>query len=149
MRTEFVCVRCKAMFMCVYVTKWKRCLLKMSVCVCVRETWREMVWELFSALGVCVSERCRFWISMLDTQWPCSPMITALWTHEWLFEAPNCTSPSFLMGGTSWNSLGKKLCEGAECIHSFLKHPVAALEQGTQPPAGAAQWQKSAPSLQG
>lgn len=62
-------------------------------------------------------------------------MITALWTHEWLSEAPNCISPSLLTGGTSYNGLGKNLFEGGEYILSFIKYPVAALEQGTEDPA--------------
>lgn len=63
-------------------------------------------------------------------------MITALWTYEWLFEAPNCTSPSFLKGGhfIEWGLV--KIC--VKVVSTFspsLSTPVAALEQGTEPSA--------------
>ncbi len=57
-------------------------------------------------------------------------MITAFWTHERLFEAPNCISTSFLIGDTSLNALGKKLCEEGEYILSFI---TLLLLLGTEP----------------
>ena len=84
------------------------CLFMM--CVCERERLREREREQegldVERGGVRIAFAHSVWgsvwdaafcISMLDTQWPCCPMITALWTYEWLYEHPNWTSTSFLM----------------------------------------------------